>query len=64
MLHMSQTPPNLIRRSDASRDFGISPSTLTRWLASGRIAKYADGRGGVYVDADEIRDLLTPRVAS
>jgi excisionase family DNA binding protein len=58
---MTSEQMDLITRKDAAALVGVSKRTLDRWLADGRLAKYVDGRGFVWVDADELRRLTTPR---
>ncbi len=71
------TTPNLVRLTAAQRlvseDLAASaphikaPSyrTIARWVHEGRIARYSNGTGGIFVDLDELVEFVNPsRVAS
>lgn len=59
------TEPNLkmITRTTAARRAGVSLRTIDRWLSSGGLVKYTDGRKRVLVDQDEVDRMLAPRPA-
>jgi predicted site-specific integrase-resolvase len=60
---MTDTNRKMITRAAAARRAGVSVRTVDRWLASGGLIKYVDGRGRITVDEDEVDRLLTPRPA-
>lgn len=58
---MTETQKQMITRAAAARRAGVSVRTVDRWLSSGALIKYADGRGRVLVDQDEVDRFLAPQ---
>ena len=50
-------PPDLISRPVGAKCAGVTPPTITRWIARGLLAGYRIG-GRVYVSAADIDRLL------
>jgi excisionase family DNA binding protein len=52
---------DLIRVAGAARLAGVSQGTVRRWLAEGRLRRYRDGRGRVWVSRTQVLELITPK---
>jgi excisionase family DNA binding protein len=53
---------NLVTISEAAEEFGIARATLQHWIADKKLTKYKAHLGKeVFIDADELREKLTPR---
>jgi hypothetical protein len=49
-----------ITRKQARDMIGCSLRTVDHMLTDGRLTKYLDGMGRIWIHPDEIRDLVTP----
>lgn len=49
-----------IRPAEAARLAGVSEATVRRWVREGRLNKYENGLGVMYVDRREVLHLITP----
>lgn len=54
----------LIRPAGAARRAGVSLSTVHRWIRDGKLGKYKDARGRVWVDGRAVDALSAPVPAS
>ena len=53
---MTTTPPgDLLTRNEAVTKYGVSLSTLQRWITSGRLTAHRNASGRVFVSAREMR---------
>ena len=51
---------HFIRPGGAAVRAGVSVSTVQRWMRTGRLRRYKDGRGRVWVDRREVDALNAP----
>lgn len=54
---------DFIRVAGAARLAGVAQGTVRRWITEGRLTKYVDGRGRVWVDRNQVLKM-TERVES
>ena len=64
-----QTPPAAVQRRfasipDAAQYAAVSPKTIRRWIAAGRIEGYRAGPRLIRVDLNELDATLTPVVGA
>jgi hypothetical protein len=55
---------NMLSRADAAAVAGVSLRTMARMLADGKLTKHTDGLGRVWVDPEELEELITPKPAA
>lgn len=55
---------NLITRKIARERLGCTMQTVDNYLSSGKLTRYKDGLGRVWIDPDEVERLLTPVAVS
>jgi hypothetical protein len=53
----TQKPKIPITRDQAAERAGVRVRTIDYWRNTGKVTNYKDGRGNVWLDADEIDDL-------
>lgn len=58
----NKTPQVLITRNEAAERAGVRPRTIDYWRRHGKIKTYKNGRGQVFLDADEIDGMLVAKV--
>lgn len=56
-MNITQKPKIPITRKEAAERAGVPVRTIDYWRRTRKITNYADGRGRVWVDAEEIDDL-------
>jgi predicted site-specific integrase-resolvase len=59
--NMDANSGNWIRRHGAARRAGVTVRTIDNWRKEGKITTYLDETGRVWINADEIDKLTTPR---
>lgn len=59
----NSAPRRLDTLSNAAEQFGVTPKTLRRWIADGRIPGYRLGPRMLRVDLNELEALLRPLAA-
>lgn len=57
---MTNTQKNLITKRAAATRAGVSMNTIDYWFRTGKLIKYANGTGRIFVDADALEKLITP----
>ena len=60
MLNMDDTRGNKISKAEAARRAGRNKNTIDRWIREGKLTKYTDRLGHVYVNSDELDDVIIP----
>lgn len=51
---------DMINRKTARERLGCTMQTVDNYLNSGKLTRYKDGRGRVWIDPDEVDQLLIP----
>lgn len=51
---------NAVRPSGAAELAGVSEATVRRWVREGRLNRYDDGLGRMWLDRDEVLRLVRP----
>lgn len=51
---------DMIDRKEARKRLGCTMQTVDNYLANGKLTRYKDGRGRVWIDPEEVDQLLTP----
>ena len=60
---ISAMTKTMYSRREAANHADVSVRTVARWLADGLLSKHTDRRGRVYVDPQELEELITPQPA-
>lgn len=58
---MKRTPPTLLLPVEAAEILRISPSTMYRWIAAGKVPAFRLPSGDVRIDQDKLLDWLETR---
>lgn len=64
MTNTTKKPKIPISREQAATRAGVGVRTIDYWRRTGKITKYKDGRGRVWIDADEIDHLDEIKVSA
>lgn len=54
----------LISRQETADRAQVRLRTVARWLSEGKLTRHTDGRGRVWIDPEELEELLKPVAAS
>lgn len=55
-----QAEPEYVSIAEASKEVGVNPKTIRRWISAGRIHGYRFGPRMIRVDRTEMRAMLKP----